>query len=171
MEDASAITPLVYATLRKLAGSYLRGRQSATLQPTALVHEAFLRLVRQDPEMFRDREHFIAVAATAMRQIVIDYARRRTTAKRGGAASTITLDGAILDDGVAGAAVDVLAVDAALTRLTALSPRQARVVELIFYGGLTTAETAHAIGVSLSLVEKEWRRARAWFHRELAEAV
>ncbi|MSP61769.1 MAG: RNA polymerase subunit sigma-70 [Myxococcales bacterium] len=138
--DAAKLLPLVYAQLRKIAGSYFRGRNAAhTLQPTALVHEAFLRLVRQDPESIHDRDHFIAVAATAMRQILTDHA------------------------------VDVLAIDAVLTRLAVLSPRQARIVELQFFGGLTVEEVARAMEVSKSLVEKEWRRARAWIQVALEE--
>jgi RNA polymerase sigma factor (TIGR02999 family) len=161
------LLPLVYPHLRKLASGYLRGRNQS-LQPTALVHEAFLRLAGKDAAQFKDRDHFIAVAATAMRQILIDHARRKMAAKRGGGAA-VTLDSsALYGDESESKAVDVLAIDRVLARLYELSPRQARIVELQFFGGLTLEETARVMEISLSLVEKEWRRARAWMHRELA---
>jgi RNA polymerase sigma-70 factor (ECF subfamily) len=161
--------PIVYAHLRKLAGSYFRGRNSLqTLQPTALVHEVFLRLQREQPGKWKDRDHFIAVAATAMRQILVDHARKRHALKRGGGAR-VTLDTDVLGPQAGEArAVDVLAVAAALEQLAELSPRQARIVELQFFGGLTVEEVGRVLGVSTSLVEKEWRRARAWMQRALA---
>lgn len=171
-DGAAAITPVVYQQLRRLAGSFLRRRAAGTLQPTALVHEAFLRLARADPERFHDREHFLAVAATAMRQILADHARRRGADKRGGGLRPVTLDGTALGAiaAIDAAALDVLQVDALITRLAALSPRQARLVELVVFGGLTNEEAARALGVSLSSVEKEWRRARAWMQHQLQEA-
>ena len=168
-DDVGQAAQLVYGQLRKLAASYLRGR-TGTLQPTALVHEAYLRLVRQDPASFKDRSHFVAVAATAMRQILTDRARRRLAGKRGGGAARVTLETAALDDATRGAAIDALAIDAALSRLAGLSPRQARVAELVLYGGLTTVEVGEALGISQSLAEKEWRRGRAFVKSELAEA-
>lgn len=172
-QAAAVIFPLVYDQLRRVAGSYLRDNASGhTLQPTALVHEAFLRLCQRDTP-FNDRAHFIAVAATAMRQILIDHARRTGAQKRGGGAARVTLED-VPSAGAGGAAlspVDVLALDAALTRLAALSPRQARVIELQFFGGMTVDEVAEAMAVSKSLVEKEWRRARAWIRSELAEGA
>ncbi|MDX2089107.1 MAG: ECF-type sigma factor [Kofleriaceae bacterium] len=158
----------VYDHLRGMARSYLRGQAAShTLQPTALVHEAFLRLVRTT-DGWRDRNHFIAVAATAMRQILVDHARRRAAEKRGGARTHVTLD-----DQAGGAGTDVadlLALDQILQRLAALSPRQARIVELRCFGGLTVDEVAALLEISVSLAEKEWRRARAWVRRELAGA-
>lgn len=168
-QAAAELFPLVYAQLRRLAAAYLARRAAGhTLQPTALVHEAFMRMCPGEAG-FADRAHFIAVAATAMRQILIDHARRRGAQKRGGAQQRVTLDGQGLAGEEALSPVDVLALDAALTRLAALSPRQARVVELQFFGGLTVAEVAEVMAVSKSLVEKEWRRARAWIRGALAE--
>ena len=174
---AEALFPLVYAQLRRIAGGYFRGQTPGhTLQPTALVHEAFLRLVRQSPTSFADRTHFIAVAALAMRQILVEHARRRAAGKRGGAARPLTLEHPCAQFKVAGSPlspgqqdlVELLAVDAALTRLQALSPRQARIVELQYFGGLTVEETAQVLAVSKSLVEKDWRRARAYLRSALA---
>jgi RNA polymerase sigma factor (TIGR02999 family) len=168
-DDVSELLPVIYDQLRKIAGSYLRGQQGHTLQTTAVVHEAFLRLARKDGAAFQDRNHFLAVASIAMRQVLIDHARRKTTQKRGGGQRAITLDGPVQLGDAEGAAVDMLALDAALNRLADLAPRQARVVELMFFGGLTAEEAAQALGVSLRLVEKEWRRARAWLQQELEE--
>ena len=169
-EAIDRLMPLVYGELRRIAASYLRSERGGhTLQPTALVHEAYLRLAREAGEKIRDRDHFIAVAATAMRQILTDHARRRHAQKRGGAAVRVTLDGALLGDGAGeAAAVDVLSINAALTKLAELSPRQARIVELQFFGGLTVDEVARVLDVSKSLVEKEWRRARAWIQQQMA---
>jgi RNA polymerase sigma factor (TIGR02999 family) len=173
---AAELFPLVYDQLRRVASSYFRGkRASHTLQPTALVHEAFLRLAQSSAVPSQDRAHFIAVAATAMRQILIDHARRRGSQKRGGGLTRVTLDGRdvgptdeALGAGSQDRAIDVLALDAALSRLAALSPRQAQIIELQYFGGLTVAEVAEALGVSKSLIEKEWRRARAWIRSALA---
>src|SRR4051794_36674573 len=127
--DPATLLPIVYEQLRKLANGYLRNAPH-TLQPTALVHEAYLRLARDQSGRIQDRNHFIAVAATAMRQILTDHARRKYAQKRGGAAARITLDGALLGDGSGeAAAIDILAISTALTRLAELSPRQARIVE------------------------------------------
>jgi RNA polymerase sigma factor (TIGR02999 family) len=156
----------VYEQLRRMARGYLRGQvASHTLQPTALVHEAFLRMERQE-EGWRDRNHFIAVAATAMRQILVDHARRRAASKRGGGRAQVTL-GELAGGGVSDVA-DLLALDQILGRLAALSERQARIVELRCFGGLTVDEVADLLDISVSLAEKEWRRARAWVRRELA---
>ncbi|MFO0576452.1 MAG: ECF-type sigma factor [Polyangia bacterium] len=176
-EPAQSLFPQVYKELRRIAGSYFRDQASEhTLQPTALVHEAFLRLVRQSPAEFADRAHFIAVAAIAMRQILVEHARRRGAKKRGGPARRVSLDhpsaSRAVDTAPGGRQtddlVDILALDAALTRLQALSPRQARIVELLCFGGLTVEEVAHLLAVSKALVEKDWRRARAYLKSELA---
>ena len=161
---------LVYAQLRQLAGACFRGKSSNhTLQPTALVHEAFLRMMRQEGQ-WNGRNHFVAVAAVAMRQILTDHARKRNAGKRGGEQTIVTLDAEIAAEGpgVSGAPpgdagmVDVLALDAALTRLAALRPRQARIVELRYFGGLTVEEVAETLNLSRQMIEKEWRHARAW---------
>ncbi len=142
----------------------------APTDPRPLVHEAFLRLARQGPGAWQGRSHFIAVAATAMRQILTDHARRRAAAKRGGPGPRVAIDGDQLPGKAPGEAalLDVLALDEALSRLAQLSPRQARILELQCFGGLTLEEVAGVLEVSLSLVEKEARRARAWLRKELA---
>ena len=166
-EEAKALlVPRVYAELRALAGSYFRGRSEQTLQPTALVHEVYLRLVRADGTEWKDRAHFMAVAATAMRQILTDRARRRTAGKRGG----IGRERVTLANLPAFApAVDVVALDDLLGRLAELDARQARLVELRFFGGLTEEEAAETLGVSLRTVQKDWRKAKAWLLAELGD--
>jgi RNA polymerase sigma factor (TIGR02999 family) len=156
--------PAVYAELRALAASYFRGRGAHTLQPTALVHEAFLRLEKHAGPI-ADRAHFFAIAATAMRQILTDHARRRKALKRGGAArERVTLSNlAALES-----PVDLVVLDDLLARLAALDGRQARLVELRFFAGLTEEEAAEILGVSLRTVQKEWRKARAWLYAELS---
>jgi len=160
------LVPLVYDVLRQLAAQRLRGARSAvTLQPTALVHEAFLRLVHGEVD-WQSRAHFFAVASRTMRNVAIDHARRRQAGKRGGHAVRVDLTGEP-DVAAAGTAVDVLALDEALSRLEALDPRQAKVVELRFFAGLSEEETAAVLGCSPSTVERDWRTARAWLFREL----
>jgi RNA polymerase sigma factor (TIGR02999 family) len=164
----------VYAELRRIAGSYFRGKPSShTLQPTALVHEAFLRLVR-NPEAIRDRSHFVSVAAVAMRQILTDHARKRAAEKRGGGRAQVTLSEELPAEGPGARGdadlVDVLALDAAITELAELRPRQARIVELRYFGGLTVEEVAETLELSRQTIEKEWRHARAWLHAKLAAA-
>ena len=168
-----ALLPVVYAELRRRARHALR-REAAghTLQPTALVHEAYLRLVDQRPIQWRSRAHFFGVAARCMRQVLVDAARTRRAAKRGRGAHPVTLDDA---DGVAAApsagvedvGVEVLALDAALARLAALDPDQARLVELRYFGGLTLDDTAVTLGISPATVSREWTVARRWLRREL----
>ena len=164
---AERLLPLVYEELRALAGSRFRGQPSDhTLQPTALVHEAFLRLIDQNSVQWQSRAHFVAVAATAMRQILADHARRKRTDKRGGGMARVGLDG--VGDG-AGGELDILALDDALTRLAALDPRRHRVVELRYFGGLSVEEVAALLSVSVSTVESDWRSARAWLSVQLGE--
>ena len=163
-----ALLPLVYDELRALAGGQLRReRDGHTLTPTALVHEAYLRLVGQDAP-WENRAHFFGVASLAMRRVLVHYARRRAAGKRGGGALAVTLH----EDGVAGEAPaeDVLALDEALDRLAALAERPARVVEMRFFGGLTQEETAAALGVSVPTVQRDWQAAKAWLGRALADA-
>jgi RNA polymerase sigma factor (TIGR02999 family) len=163
-----ALLPVVYQELRRLAAAYLRReRPGQTLQPTALVHEAYLRLMKDRPDRWQNRAHFCAIAAHSMRQILIERARARGAQKRGGAQPRVTLDEAL----VAGAepSVDLVALDQALARLEALDPEQARLVELRFFGGLTIEETAEAMNISPATVKRHWTVARAWLARELAD--
>ncbi len=165
---AEELVPLVYDELRALAAGFL-GREGAghTLQPTALVHEAYLRVLRQSGVAWKNPGHLRAVSAQAMRRVLVDHARARQADKRGGGAQPVTLSSALLVDGRA-AETDVLALEEALEKLGRRSERQARVVELRFFGGFTIPETAAALGVSETTVEDDWRFARAWFGRELA---
>jgi RNA polymerase sigma factor (TIGR02999 family) len=158
--------PLVYDELRRVAARYIgRERPGGTLQATALVNEAFVRLVSEKARGFENRAHFVAIAALSMRQILVQRARARGAAKRGGAPRRVTLDDALL----AGEAtsIDVLALDEALTRLAAIDPTQATVVELRYFGGLTIEETAEALRSSPATVKREWAMARAWLKQEL----
>lgn len=159
------LMPLVYAELRRLAGSFLRGeRVGHTLQPTALVNEAYLRLIDQRRVRWRNRAHFFGIAARLMRRILVDHARRRQAAKRGGDAIVLTLDEALIADETD---VDLVALDDALRGLGEMDPDLVRLVEMRFFGGLTIEETAEAMGVSPATVKREWSTARAWLHREL----
>ena len=165
---SAALLPLVYEQLRALAGSYFRGRPAGqTLQPTALVHEAYLKMVNQTGASWKNRGHFFAVAATAMRQILHDRARRKRAAKRGGGERhRVTLDGLQTPSGHS--IIDIIALDHALTKLAELDPRQARIVELKFFGGLTNDEVAELLNLSTRMIEKEWRKTRAWLSAQLA---
>lgn len=161
-----ALLPIVYEELRRLAASYLRReRPGQTLQPTALVHEAYLRLMKDRPERWQNRAHFCAIAAHSMRQILIERARARAALKRGGAQPRVTLDEALVAGGEQ--SFDILALDRALQRLAAMDPEQARLVELRFFGGLTVEETADAMSISPATVKRHWTIARAWLAREL----
>jgi len=168
---------LVYHELRRLAEQQRRRWQGEhSLNTTALVHEAYLRLGQQSEVVWRDRPHFMAVAAKAMRQILIDYARRQYAAKRGAGQRHIPLDEieAALKAGgdPADAGVDALvALDDALQRLVELDPRQAQIVECRFFGGMAIHETADALGVSPATVKRGWAMAQAWLHRELSRAL
>jgi RNA polymerase sigma-70 factor (ECF subfamily) len=168
MRPADELVQEIYGKLRALAGSYFRGQPSAhTLQPTALVHEVFLKLAAADPDTWKDRSHFLAIAATAMRQILTDQARRRRAGKRGGQRERVTLSGIAAERGDE---VDVIALDQILGRLHALDVRQARLVELRFFAGMTEDEAAAALGVSVRTVQKDWRRVKAWLAVELGKA-
>lgn len=160
------LIPVVYDELRLIADRYLRSERDAlTLQPTALVHEAFIKLVDQRVS-WQNRAHFFAISAQIMRRLLVDHARRKHAEKRGGSGETISLE-ALGDWPEAEAAVDLVRVDDALKMLAAVDSQQARVVELRFFGGLSVDETAAALGVSESTVKREWRMARAWLLREL----
>ena len=158
----------VYDELYRVADAYLRReRADHTLQPTALVHDAFLRLVEQRRANWQNRTQFFAVAAEQMRRLLVDHARRTQTAKRAGQLITLDPDAPHHDDGRAG---DVLRVDEALRALARVDPRQARIVELRFFTGLTIEETAAALGVAPITVSREWAVARAWLYAELGES-
>lgn len=170
--DGSALEslmPMVYGRLRRLAGSYLRSeRADHTLQATALVHEAYLRLAAQSRVCWQDRAHFYAVAAQAMRRILVDHARRQTAQRRGGKDRPLPVE---LAAGLTvSAGQELLDVHEALERLAELSQRQARIVEMRFFGGLTVGESADVLQVSVPTVVREWRFARAWLRRQLQVA-
>jgi RNA polymerase sigma factor (TIGR02999 family) len=164
------LLPVVYAELRRIASRRLRRERSGhTLQPTALVHEAYLRLVQAPEVDWRDRAHFFAVAARVMRQVLVDHARTRDAAKRGGGAHKVAIE-EVAEPRVS-VDVDLLALDQALGRLTDLDPEQARVVELRYFGGLTIEETAEVMNVSPATVKRDWTLAKAWLRRELGGAA
>jgi len=159
--------PVVYAELHRQAASYLRReRVGHTLQATALINEAYLKLIDQREVNWQNRAHFFGIAAQAMRRILVDHARTRHRDKRGGDAENLPLEAAQFatsDDGT----VDLIALDEALTRLALLDERQSRIVELRFFSGLSVEETAEALGVSPATVKNEWRTAKAWLFQEL----
>ena len=169
-EALRRVAPIVYEELRAIAASQLRGeRQEHTLQPTALVHEAYLRLSEQRRRQWKERRQFFAVASRLMRQVLVDHARARSAAKRGGEATRIEVTslGALGEIAAPPEVFDVLPLDEALTRLAALQPRLAKVVELRFFGGLEVDETAILLDCSARTVKRDWALARAWLIREL----
>jgi len=159
------LMPLVYEELRGIARRHLSLEAPQTLQSTALVHEAYVRLIDQNRVQWRDRAHFFAVAARLIRRILLDHARRRHAEKRGGGAQRLTLEDAAAPQ--SGRNVDLIALDQALDTLAELDPTQAQVVELRFFAGLTIAETAEALGISTATVERDWITARAWLFDRL----
>ncbi len=164
------LIPLVYDELHRLAEHYMRRERSDhTLQPTALVNEAYLRLVDQTRVKWRSRAHFIGVAAQLMRRVTVKHAERHRAAKRGGGAGRTPIDEATVPATASGE--DVIALDQALERLNELDPRQSRVVELRFFGGLTGKEMAEVLGVSPATIDREWRMARAWLRQELKRSI
>ena len=161
------ILPIVYAELRRLAASYLsRERQGHTLQPTALVHEAYVRLIDQRQIDWNNRAQFIGLAAVMMRRILVNHARDRIADKRGGGAEHVPLT--LAGEGIGAPAIDLLDLHEALNDLTAADPRKGRIVELKFFGGLTTTEIAENLGLSVATVERDWKFARAWLYRAMA---
>ena len=169
-EALDDLMPIVYADLRRVAAGYMR-REAAghALQPTALVHEAYVRLVDQKQVKWRNRAHFFGVAAVLMRRILVDHARRRRAEKRGGDWERVTLAG----DEVATDThkeIDVLALDEALERLAQFDPQQERIVELRYFGGLTIEETAEVVGISAATVVREWTIAKAWLRADLSRS-
>lgn len=167
---AAELFPIVYEELRRLAASALRReRTDHTLQPTALVHEAFLRLAETPGASWESRAHFVAVAARVMRRVLVDHARGRNALKRGNGEIRVPIDD--VDVPAVGQDVDLVALDDALARLAILDERQARIVELRFFGGLSVPETAALIGASERTVKRDWQVARAWLTRELSSAA
>jgi len=161
------LMPLVYEELRRVASSYLRQERSGhTLQTTALIHEAYLRLMEQNVN-WQNRAHFFGVAAQAMRRVLVDYGRGQKAAKRGGPDLKIGIEDA--EAVQQPRALDIIALDRALERLSAFDERQGRIVELRYFGGLTIQETAQVLGVSPATVKDDWSLAKAWLYREMAQ--
>ena len=161
------LLPLVYAELRRLAAGYLRReRPGHTLQPTALVNEAYLRLVDQTQVRWQNRAHFLGVAAQMMRRILVDHARGQRAEKRGGEIQKLSLDENIDVSGER--AADLVALDEALKRLAELDPQKSRIVELRFFGGLSVEETAEVLGVSAPTIKRQWRMAKAWLYGQVS---
>jgi len=159
---------VVYEELRRLAYGYMqKERSDHTLQPTALVHEAFIQLVGWENVTWQNRAHFFAVAARIMRQVLIEHARQKNSLKRGGGWQKIVLDEAISFPTQGGKEFDLLEINDAINDLAEFDERQARIVELRFFGGLTYEETAHALDISLKTVQREWTLAKAWLRRRL----
>jgi len=167
-EALHALVPLVYAELRRVAHQYLRNERAGhTLQSTALVHEAYLRLEKQGAAKFENRAHFLAICARLMRQILVEYGRSRNTAKRDGGdrvTDRVTLDGLAFKS----RSVDIVALDDALHELAKLDPQQSRIVELRFFGGLSIEETSDVLKLSPRTVKRHWASARAWLHHQIS---
>ena len=165
-----ALVPLVYGELRKIARRCIAGqRTDHTLQPTALVHEAYLRLARHDSADWRDRVHFFAIAAQMMRQILVDHARKRASLKRGGNAVTVLVDDA--QPASRERSLDLLALDDAMKQLALLDPRQSQIVELRFFAGLSIEETAVVVNISPATTKREWATARLWLYRAMSKSA
>ena len=163
-----ALVPLIYDECRRIAARQLRReRDDHTLDPTALVHELYLRLVDQRRATWANRAHFFGIAAQLMRRILVDHARAKRTAKRGGSATFVSL--VAVSDEARDNVADVLAIDEVLERLAAIDPDQVRIVEMRFFAGLTVDETAHVLGRSPRTVKREWQLAKAWLFRELRQ--
>jgi RNA polymerase sigma factor (TIGR02999 family) len=162
------LMPLVYAELRRMAHGYMAGQNRGhTLQTTALIHEAYLRLVDQSEKQWKNRSHFFAVAAQAMRHILVDFARSKQAKKHGGGARQVSLDEALTVSGEREA--ELVALDDALKELSRVDPRKCHVVELRYFGGLSVEETAEVLDVSAITVMRDWSMAKAWLYRELSK--
>jgi len=167
-EALEKLTPLVYRELKKLAESYMRRERAGhSLQPTALAHEAYIKLIDQQNVQWQNRAHFFGIAAQAMRRILVDHARARLAGKRGSGGAVVSLDEAV--DVSDQRADQLIALDEALKRLAELDPKRGRVVELKYFGGMTLEETAEVLGVSRAKVIREWRMAKAWLYGELSK--
>jgi len=164
-EDVDGMLPVLYDELREIAARVLGRGGGGSIVPTSIVHEAYLRLARADDPRWKDRSHFLALAARCMRQVLVDHHRREGAAKRGGDWQRVTLSGRAE---LGGGQLDAMALEELLDELERRDPRQARVVELRFFGGLTNDEIAAELDVSRPTVEREWRHARAWLGRRLA---
>ncbi|MGH9841284.1 MAG: sigma-70 family RNA polymerase sigma factor [Blastocatellia bacterium] len=168
-EALEELTPLVYEELKKIAEGYLRReRADHTLQPTALAHEAYIKLIDQQHVRWQNRAHFYGIAAQAMRRILVDHARARLAGKRGSGGAVVSLDEAV--DISDERASQLLALDEALKTLAELDPQNSRVVELKYFGGMTLEETAEVLGISRATVIREWKMAKAWLYGELNQS-
>ena len=169
-EALDALLPVVYEELRKQAARYLRReRVGHTLQTTALIHEAYLKLVDQKNVHWQNRAHFFGIAAQLMRRILVDHARTKKRAKRGGSDIRVSFNDANLM--TPSQNLDIVALDEALTRLNEIDEQQSRIVELRFFSGLTVAETAEVLAISPATVKRDWSMAKAWLHREISAVV
>lgn len=168
-EAAEKLIPLVYEELKRLARSYMRReRPDHTLQTTALVHEAYLKLVRQQDVHWEGRSHFFGIAAQLMRRVLVDHARGHCREKRGAGQNPTSLEDVVVFSPERSS--ELLSLDESLRRLTKLDPRQGRIVELRFFGGLTVEETAHVMGLSPKTIKREWSMAKAWLHGDLRQS-
>ena len=167
-EAGAQLLTLLYDELRRLAAAYLRReRRDHTLQPTALVHEAYLRMIERSQQNWENRAHFMATCAHVMRQVLVDHARKKKAAKRGGHEQPLPLDESALS--AAQRPIEFVALDEALSRLEAFDPRQSRVVELRFFGGMSEEEIGHVLGLSVRTVKRDWNVARAWLYSEMSK--
>jgi len=167
IRPAAELIEDVYDELRRLANAYVQRERANSVQATDLVHEAFIRLQKERSPQWRDRTHFLAIAAISMRRLLVERARARGASKRGGNRVQVTLDDALLGATPGEDAVDLVALDVALEGLARLDPQQARIVELRFFGGLSVEETADALSISPATVKRHWTVAKAWLLREL----
>lgn len=166
-ESVEALVPLVYDEMRRMAAVYLHGERTGhTLQPTALVHEAYFRLVQHDKMRWQDRAHFFAIAARTMRRILVDHARGQRSAKRGGPQPAISLD--VAGDQAKPLEPDMVALDDTLKDLASMDPDKAKIVELRYFGGLSIEETAQVMDCSRATIIRQWRMAKAWIHSQLS---
>jgi RNA polymerase sigma factor (TIGR02999 family) len=169
-EALDELMPLVYQELHRQAARYLRGeRQDHTLQSTALINEAYLKLIDQKAVRWQNRAHFFAIAAQAMRRILVDHARSKNRERRGGEFERVDIEDAALVASGEGASIDLIALDAALTKLAKMDEQKARIVELRYFSGLSVKETAEVMAVSTDTVERHWTMAKAWLLRELEQ--
>jgi RNA polymerase sigma-70 factor (ECF subfamily) len=167
-EVVNEILPVIYDELRSLAGNYLRReRENHTLQPTALVHEAYLKLIDQKNVQWQNRAHFFGIAANIMRRILVDHARKHTAEKRGGAGENLPLEDELLIVSE-GKSAELLALDEALENLAKIDPQKSKIVELRYFGGLSVEETAEVLGVSEITVKRHWRMAKAWLYGQIS---
>jgi RNA polymerase sigma-70 factor (ECF subfamily) len=167
-EVVNEILPVIYDELRSLAGNYLRReRENHTLQPTALVHEAYLKLIDQKNVRWQNRAHFFGIAANIMRRILVDHARKHTAEKRGGAGENLPLEDELIIVSE-GKSAELLALDEALENLAKIDPQKSKIVELRYFGGLSVEETAEVLGVSEITVKRHWRMAKAWLYGQIS---